>query len=189
MKRLILLGFALTLLACPAMASPTLTLLPTNGDISGQPGTTIGWGFSITNTENFLIPTSFQFLPSSTLGTFTDFTGEPFYNFFVVGPGYPDGTTVTQAFDPNLGTGVGSFTIANTASLWQSAIGNIIMTYDLYSVSPYEWDSLGYVPDPIATDQVLTVAARVNVVPLPGAVWLLGSGLLGLVGLKRKLLG
>jgi hypothetical protein len=26
-----------------------------------------------------------------------------------------------------------------------------------------------------------------NVVPLPGAVWLLGSGLLGLIGLRRKL--
>jgi hypothetical protein len=26
-------------------------------------------------------------------------------------------------------------------------------------------------------------------VPIPGAVWLLGSGLLGLIGLKRKFLG
>jgi hypothetical protein len=32
-----------------------------------------------------------------------------------------------------------------------------------------------------------TVFATVNQVPVPGAVWLLGSGLLGLVGLRRKL--
>jgi hypothetical protein len=33
------------------------------------------------------------------------------------------------------------------------------------------------------------LAVRNGDVPIPGAVWLLGSGLLGLVGLKRKFLG
>lgn len=32
-----------------------------------------------------------------------------------------------------------------------------------------------------------TVLASVNQVPIPGAVWLLGSGLLGLVGLRRRM--
>jgi hypothetical protein len=32
-----------------------------------------------------------------------------------------------------------------------------------------------------------TVLAEVNQVPIPGAVWLLGSGLLGLVGLRRRM--
>ena len=31
-----------------------------------------------------------------------------------------------------------------------------------------------------------TVGANVNPVPIPGAVWLLGSGLIGLIGLRRK---
>jgi len=33
------------------------------------------------------------------------------------------------------------------------------------------------------------IAADMNAVPIPGAVWLLGSGLLGLMGLKRKYRG
>lgn len=32
----------------------------------------------------------------------------------------------------------------------------------------------------------LVVAVKANPVPIPGAVWLLGSGLLGLVGIRRK---
>lgn len=39
--------------------------------------------------------------------------------------------------------------------------------------------------DELALDDI-TVTAGVNPVPIPGAVWLLGSGLIGLVGIKRK---
>ena len=35
-------------------------------------------------------------------------------------------------------------------------------------------------------DYQITFTGDVSVVPIPGAVWLLGSGLLGLVGIKRK---
>jgi hypothetical protein len=38
-------------------------------------------------------------------------------------------------------------------------------------------------------DLNLTGARQSAVVPIPGAAWLLGPGLLGLVGLKRKYLG
>lgn len=177
MKRIILLVCALGLLACPAMATPSMTLEPPNGVIIGEPDATIGWGFSITNTADFLVPTSFQFLPPSALGAFTDFTGPPFYNFFVVGPGiYADGTTVTQSFNETTGTGVGSFTIANTASPGQSADGSIELTYDLFSVSSND-PSFDPDVDLIATDQILTAPAAVAVVPEPASFPLLGSGL------------
>jgi hypothetical protein len=177
MKRIIFLVCALGLFACPAMATPTLTLEPPNGVIIGEPGATIGWGFSITNTADFLVPTSFQFLPPSALGAFTDFTGPPFDNFFVVGPGiYADGTTVTQPFNETTGSGVGSFAIASTASLGQSAVGNIELTYDLFSVSPND-PSFDPDVDLIATDQFLTAAATAAVVPEPVSLLLLGSGL------------
>ncbi|MEQ1621416.1 MAG: VPLPA-CTERM sorting domain-containing protein [Methylococcales bacterium] len=32
----------------------------------------------------------------------------------------------------------------------------------------------------------IKIAANVSAVPVPGAVWLLGSGLAGLVGLQRR---
>src|SRR5579862_7441590 len=135
----------------------------------------------------FLGPTSFQFLPASALGAFTDFTGAPFFNFFVVGPGvYADGTTVTQAFNSTLGTGVGSFRIANTAVRGQSTLGNIELTYDLFSVSPND-PSFDPGADLVATDQILIAPASVDV-PEPASLLLLGSGLALLVGfcLRRR---
>ena len=42
--------------------------------------------------------------------------------------------------------------------------------------------SLGFSDDYVG----FTVVRNVNSVPMPGAVWLLGSGLLGLVGIRRK---
>jgi len=53
-------------------------------------------------------------------------------------------------------------------------------------------DFLGYMDDVVLYNRALT-ASEVQVlaapVPIPGAIWLLGSGLVGLVGLKRKFLG
>lgn len=46
---------------------------------------------------------------------------------------------------------------------------------------------LGFNDDSSDSDQDdMIIAARARAVPLPGAVWLLGAGLLGLIGLRKK---
>ena len=89
-----------------ACASPLFTLDPVGGNISGSPGHTIGWGFTLTNdTDDFLIVSSAEFQPSLNLiGTFTDFMGP---EFIALDPM----SSFTQAFDLSSHLGVGSFAI------------------------------------------------------------------------------
>ncbi len=37
-------------------AGPVLTLNPSNGVVSGTPGSTVGWGFTLSNDSGFLVP-------------------------------------------------------------------------------------------------------------------------------------
>lgn len=50
--------------------------------IEGLPGATIGWGYTVTHTTDWLVITSASFEPSTPYGTFTDYTE---FNF-IVGP-------------------------------------------------------------------------------------------------------
>jgi hypothetical protein len=122
-----------------ADGAPTLTLDSTNGAISGAPGATVGWGFTLTNTTDFLVVSSSDFCVgaitspcSNSLGTYTDFIGPQFQ---VVGPS-PENTSFTQSFNLLAQTGAGSFTINSSAPPGDSVIGEIVVTYDLYSVDP-----------------------------------------------------
>ena len=161
---------------------PALALNPTNGAIVGPAGSTVGWGFTLTNPgANFAVVTSSDFCVGvvtspcgNSLGTYTDFIAA---QFFVVGPS-PETSSVTQAFNNNSQTGVGSFLINLNAT--GSAIGQLVLTYDLFSVSP---NSTGFDPglDTVSVGNFLTAPASVTVatatVPEPGSLFLLLSGL------------
>jgi hypothetical protein len=159
-----------------AHASALLTLSPASGVISGYPGTTIGWGYTITNTDtnDWLELDDFSISPAipSYLGTFTDFTA---FNFIVVGPS----SAVSQNFDPVLLTGVGSFAIAPNAPTGPQFFG-IVMEYDLFSVDPTS-DDFDPVLDTISTGNQLDAPAGIDVVPEP-ATWLSMVAAFGLLG-------
>jgi len=169
-----------------AQAGPVLALDPLNGAISGTPGTTVGWGFTLTNLgTDFAVLTGSDFcvgVPSSpcsnTLGTYTDFIA---LQFIVVGPS-PESTSVTQAFNNNLQTGTGSFLIKPGAT--GSVLGDVVLTYDLYSVSP---NDPSFLPtDIVSLGNLLTAPASVTAVPEPGSLLLLASGLAGCFLTKKK---
>ncbi len=171
----------------PARATTLFQLIPANGVIAGLPGSTVGWGFTITNTIDYVNVTNSQFCegvqtPPCThaIGTYTDFIGS---NFLVIGPS-PESPTVTQNFDATLTTGVGSFAINSNASSVNHAIGEIILTYDVYTVSPNDPNFDPFDPNQVvSTGNIVSLDATVNVVPEPATFALAGSVLAALAAL------
>lgn len=178
------MALASALFCAVSQAAPTLTLTPAGGAISGAPGATVGWGFTLTNPTDYLVVTSAIFTPVTTLGTFTDFVST--FNFFVVGPA-PDSTSVSQTFDVLSQTGIGSFAIDAGAAVGAVASGQIALTYDLFSLSPN--DPL-FDPgrDGLSFGNTLAANASVTVSPIPepGNVLLLTTGLIVLYGVRRR---
>jgi hypothetical protein len=168
----------------------SLTLDPPGGAISGAAGTTVGWGFTLTNLgTDFAVVTGSDFCVgppvspcSNALGTYTDFIG---LQFIVAGPP-PENSSITQTFDNGLMTGVGSFAINPGAT--GSVLGEIVLTYDLFSVSPND-PTFDPTADAVSNGNFLTTPASVTVTtPEPGSLLLLASGLVGCL-LAKKMLG
>ncbi len=187
LKRLLLLSVFLGTLFCASLqAATSFQLNPLDGAISGKPGSTIGWGFNLSNDENFLVVTSVLFEPDTALGTFTDFISAA--NFFVVGPGNSSSTVWAQTFNADLQTGVGSFFINSDATIGSVASGDMVLTYDLFSRSPLD-QNFNPDTDTLSNGNVLSASASVTVSPIPEpetyAMLLVGLGLLGFVT-RRK---
>lgn len=89
------------LFACPipASADAILTLLPTNGNVAGPAGSTVGWGYEITNTDRL------NWFVSTALNADTFANGPPtlLFDFPIVAPG----SSVTRS--PDLLTGSGLY--------------------------------------------------------------------------------
>ncbi len=192
MKRLLLLLLVLGLgLGSATMASggsvDNLTLtLSNSGWTSGLPGTTQGWGLTLTNTLNYVVITESEFDPTQNGGdgTYADFIGP---NFVVVGPtnGFGDGPTVSQNFDSLNMMGVGSFAISPSATIGDFVLGNIVLTFDVYSVSPND-PSFDPTVDTLAKSLQLSAGGQVDVTPEPGSLLLLLTATgLGLALLPR----
>ena len=176
-------------LALPAShAATSLQLDPINGSIEGDAGDTVGWGFLLTNTQNYLVVTGAEFQSSSSSGTFTDLISAP-DNFFVVGPGFGASTAWGQTFDATSQIGVGSFNIADDATQ-DTIYGQIVLTYDLFTRSPFN-PLFDPDTDTLSNGNFLTANAsiKINTVPLPAAAWLFAAALagLGLSGQRRRI--
>jgi hypothetical protein len=167
--------------AAVAHADPILSLtLTPGGALSGAAGSTIGWGYTLSNTENmYAVITGADFCgavitsPCSTpLGAFTDFIAQ--FNFTVIDPF----STVTSAFDPDSFSGIGSYLVDAGALPGDSFLGQITLTYDFYSDAP----GVGLVS---ADNRVSTTASILvtadsgspTPLPLPGTLMLMSSAL------------
>lgn len=164
-------------------AAPVLTLNPSNGAISGTPGSTVGWGFTLSNDSGFLVPSLVVFCEGAfnasctpTFGTFTDFAAQLQFN--VVGP------MVTQAFDDTTKQGIGSFAINANAPAGVADTGTIFLIYDTFSCDVADSNCN---PTQTGFSQLLSAPASINVVGT--AVPELGSAALILVGMALLVAG
>lgn len=173
--RITLMVFAAAVVIPAAEANTIFTVTPST--ISASPGSTVGWGFTIFNDSNYLVVTGADFSPASPLGTFTDYISQ--FNFIVVGPS-PEATSVSQTFDMNALTGVGSYAIAQAAPPGSNITGQIVLSYDLFSRSPND-PNFNPDTDTISVGNGLFAAAQVNVVsgvPEPASFGLVAVALL-----------
>jgi PEP-CTERM motif len=177
----------------PALAhgAPILALSPPSGALSGLPGAVLGWGFTISNQDpDYLVVTGANLCTTQvvggvtfcdqfanpSLGAFTDYIAQ--FNFIIAGPA-PENPIVSQPFDQNLLTGVGSFAIDPGAVPGARFSGEILLTYDLYSRSPND-SHFDAGADFISSGNTLTQAASVTAIPEPTTFLLLAAGLVGL---------
>jgi hypothetical protein len=174
------LGLLLMSLAATA-DDISLTLTP-SGAVSGPPGSTVGWGFSITNNDTlFLVAINSFFCQTATvppedpaftgctqtLGTYTDLIGS---NATVVAPG----DTANESFDGV--NGFGEYTINDPASGVDS--GSLVLWFNFWTANPFTDSTAttdGVTNEVFSDAASVTVTAVTSAVPEPGTLLLLGS--------------
>lgn len=157
--------------AAPRVFAGTYTFeaIPATGGVAGLPGSTVGWGYTISN----LSPTDWLVTTGLNSDPFLDGTAMSLFDFPDLGPG----TSVTVAFDPNLGSGLYQLTWDPTAPAGTVDSG-------LFTLSAEWWDG-----DPVndsnflstAPDSTAFYSASVIITsetPEPSCLLLIGTGLL-----------
>src|SRR5271166_4923387 len=158
-----------------------LTLLPLSGDVSGPPGSTVGWGYTLTNNTALWIQAE-----AVSSDAFVNGTPNLVFDFPAVAPG----SFVTLDFSLVV-TGLCSFPPCGLYSLtWDTTApiefvnsGTFIVSSDFYSDDPNNGGTdLGPAPDASATYSATVTGSGV---PEPTSLLLMASGVAGL-GLRLR---
>ncbi len=173
MKRVILtILIAMAFSAFAAADSITFTLDPASGNVKGDPGSVVGWGFTFTNTtSNWVVLDSSSFTGSTVDGSYADYLSSAFY---IVGPS-PESSTVSETWNPSALSGVGEFDINTTAAPGTVIPGDIVVDYSVYSVDPND-PNFDPSIDTVTADATLSAPASVTV-PEPSSFPLLMGSL------------
>jgi hypothetical protein len=178
--------------AAGAPASAVIALSPPDGAISGAPGSTVGWGFTLTNGADWVsidsVTTENETSPlggvSGGFTSYMDLLGG--LSNGVTAPG----KTWTLAFSPgNPGTGLGQYAIDPSTPSGASDSGDFLIFYDEFSADPNTcgscyidtlqlFDSNGNAP-------AFTIDVPASAVPEPALTMLM---ILGVVVLRWRLL-
>jgi hypothetical protein len=148
----------------------TLTLVPASGSVAGPPGSTVGWGYTITNGTAEWIQTM-----GLSSDPFLGGTPEQIFDFPAVGPDsavtldFSLTTTASCAFPP---CGLYDLTWDTTAPVGLTDRGTFTMASDFFSAKPGTPGATDLGPAPDAS-----AAYSATVVPEPSSLHLLLFGL------------
>ena len=168
MNRIVIVLMAAAFASCARADS--LTLTPTNGIVGGLPGTTVGWGFTLTDTSptNWIVLNDSYFVGSPLYGSYTVYVSSQFY---VVGPS----SILPVSWNQALLAGTGEIDIFATDPVVVTA-GTINVDYSVFSEDP---NSPIFDPGSLVNSGTFSDPVQILVTPEPAtAILLLGAALL-----------
>jgi hypothetical protein len=146
----LLVAGLLFLLTCPASADIVFTLLPAGGNVSGPPGSLVGWGYSLTNTD----PSNWFMTTDLNSDSFSNGTPTLLFDFPILAPG----DTVTEAFDPVKSIGLYELQWDPSAPVGTVNSGNFVLSGEWWDGDPLNGGN--YIAD--APDTALAYSATVT---------------------------
>lgn len=206
-KKFILLLLALAALSCAMFAEvlPVLQVQPSgglyivNGEISAQPGQTVGWGFTLSSDTNYFVETldTITITSGGAPGVFTDYLTHYLNSLLpvgglVLGPNSAfEPQSVQQPFSGAAQSGIGGLAIDPAAPIPSQFTALLSIHYALFSTDPN--DPVNFDPNSIVTyngvelwDAVLEAPLTVNVVPEPASLLLLAPVAIWAVRRKKQ---
>jgi hypothetical protein len=176
---LLLFVFALGLSSATYADTFTFALIPSGGGVSGPAGSTVGWGYTITNqsTTNWLLLTGLSANPF--------LNGTPDASYFTF-PILAPNTIATATFNSGTLTGLFGLTWDATAPVGFANTGTFILSGEFWDNDPFNggnFVSLGVDQDAAYS---ATVVQGATPVPEPSTLLLLAAGLAVLTRRKSK---
>jgi hypothetical protein len=169
----VLLAGVLLFLAGPVSADIVFTTIPADGNVSGAPGSLVGWGYSITNTD----PSDWFLSTDLNSDSFSNGTPTLLFDFPEVAPG----ATVTEAFDPMNSIGLFELQWDPSAPIGTVNSGNFVLSGELWDGDPFNGGT--FIADALDTSATYTATVTGSGgSPEPGSFPLLVSGLAVMIG-------
>jgi PEP-CTERM motif-containing protein len=174
----------LLLVCAPAAADAapfTFALLPGSGAISGEAGSTIGWGYSITNdsSTDWLMLTSFN--PDPFVDAIPD---SSIFDFPILAPG----ATRSLAYNASTFEGLLQLTWDPLAPVGFTNSGSFVLSAEFWDADPLGGGQfLSLADDQFAAYSATVTAPQVAPVPEPGTLLLTGIGVAAMsLGRSRR---
>jgi hypothetical protein len=151
-------------LACPVSAGVVFTLDPPDGSVSGPPGSLVGWGYSLTNTD----PTNWFNSTNLNSDSFSNGTPTLLFDFPILAPG----DTVTETLDLLNSIGLFEFQWDVSAPVGFADSGDFTLGGQWWEGDPLNGGNfIADAPD-IALPYLATVTQESSTVPEPSTWWL-----------------